>query len=58
MPAKRKSGKWANDNKALRKNSKGLLDDTKNLLYCIDHPDGEPDPKLRSMLEKEKGRRT
>ena len=49
MPAKRKSGKWANDNKALRNNSKGLLDDTRSLLYWIAHPGCEPDTKRQNV---------
>ena len=56
MPAKRKSGKWANDNRALRKKSKDLIGDAKNLLYRIAHPECEPDPRQRAKLEKEKER--
>jgi hypothetical protein len=54
MPAKRKSGKWANDTKSLRKKSKALVNDTKALLYRIEHPESEPDPEKRAELEASK----
>ena len=49
MPAKRKSGKWSNDNRALRKKSKDLIGDAKNLLYRIAHPGCESSPKRQNV---------
>lgn len=57
MPAKRKSGRWAKDTKAVRKESQALIGQTKDLLDEIMHPEREPNPKRRAALEDAKRRR-